>query len=247
MSKKQVVLFIVEGVSDETALAIPLEKLFSTEHIRFDITNGDITSDYPGRSIAAKIGECVKRHCDEYKYKREDFAEVVLLTDMDGTFVEAKSILKDESYERPYYNSCNILHKNPLMLHKSHSIKQQNLNRLISLPSVFRTIPFSVYFFSSNLDHVICNNANLPHKRKIIEAEKFRKIYYNDPSGFIAFFNSEDISVSESYVGSWNHIKEGANSLTRCSNLNVLLSPNAMRIARDFSKIVDNKSDGELK
>ena len=98
MSKKQVVLFIVEGVSDETALAIPLEKLFSTEHVRFDITSGDITSDYSGKSIAAKVGECVKRHCDEYKYKREDFAEVVLLTDMDGAFIEEEFILKDESF-----------------------------------------------------------------------------------------------------------------------------------------------------
>ena len=235
MSKKQVVLFIVEGVSDETALAMPLEKLFSTEHVRFDITNGDITSEYSGKSIAAKVGLCVKRHCDEYKYKREDFAEVVLLVDMDGAFIEANSILKNESYESPYYGSCNILYKNPETLHKSHSIKQQNLNRLISLPHVYRTIPFSVYFFSCNLDHVICNDANLTPKRKVKEAETFRRRYHDDPSGFIAFFNSEDISVSESYDGSWNHIKKGANSLTRCSNINVLLSPHAIRVARDFS------------
>ena len=45
MPKKQVVLFLVEGVSDETALVMPLEKLFSTEHVRFDIANGDITSE----------------------------------------------------------------------------------------------------------------------------------------------------------------------------------------------------------
>ena len=95
---------------------------------------------------------------------------------------------------------------------------------------------------------MICNNANLSHKSKVIEAEKFRKIYNNDPSGFISFFNSEDISVSECYVGSWDHIKKGINSLTRCSNLNVLLSPSAIRIARDFSHIVDNEPNiGEIK
>ena len=162
MPKKRVVLFLVEGVNDKTALAVPLEKLITTENIKFDITdkNGDITSRYSEKSIAARVGDCVKKHCEEYKYKREDFAEVVLLIDMDGAYINAEAILKDESCIDPYYNSHNILYWHPDRLYESHIMKQQNLNRLVSLPYVLKTIPFSVYFFSSNLDHVIVEMRN---------------------------------------------------------------------------------------
>ena len=235
MPKKQVALFIVEGVNDETALALPLERLLTTEHVKFEITNGDVTSNYYGKNIAARIGDCVKKHCEEYKYKIEDFAEVVLLTDMDGAFLDAESILKDDLYGEPYYDTDCIICNNPEMLYQSHVHKQQNLNRLISLPNVYRRIPFSVYFFSCNLDHVICNNANMPQNMKSSGAEAFRKRFHNDPNGLLAFFSSEGRTVGQSYYQSWEYIKEGTNSLKRCSNLSIYLSPDAIRISRDFS------------
>ena len=44
--KKQVILFIVEGINDQTALAVSLERLLTTERVKFEITGGDITNDF---------------------------------------------------------------------------------------------------------------------------------------------------------------------------------------------------------
>jgi len=113
-----------------------------------------------------------------------------------------------------------------------------NLNRLITLPYVIRTIPFSVYFFSCNLDHVICGNANLTEKEKRVAAKEFRKKFGLDITGFLAFFRDADVAVGTSYDDSWSIIKQNTNSLKRSSNLHVFLSSKAARKPRDFTDIL---------
>ena len=46
MSKKtkKVVLFLVEGVSEETALGLPMKNYFETNEVRFEVVHGDITT-----------------------------------------------------------------------------------------------------------------------------------------------------------------------------------------------------------
>ena len=237
-TKKQVILFIVEGINDDTALALPLEKLLTTEDVKFEVTHGDITSEIGGKDIAAKVGDCVKKHCEEYKYKREDFAEIVLLVDMDGAYIRKTSIEQSSGNAKPYYASDKILYTDPDLLSRIHIVKQSNLNRLINLPYVYRTIPFSVYFFSCNLDHVICDNANLSQREKSREAEAFRKKHYNNPAALLTFFHDSSIKTGLLYDESWNYIKQGLNSLRRLSNFHIFLSPNAIRFPRDFSSII---------
>jgi len=233
--RKKVVLFIVEGVSEETALSLPLEKLLANDSVRFDIVRGDITSKYSGTNISSKIGERVRDHCDENGFKREDLAEVVLLVDTDGAYIDKSLIIRDESHEKAHYTTNNILHKEPEEIIDSRTRKQTNLNRLISLPKVYRSVPFSMYFFSCNLDHVICGNANLiSDNEKTKSSEGFRAKYHSDPSGFLSYFHSDEIAIGQAYNDSWEHIKGECNSLKRCSNFNVFLSPNAIRIPREF-------------
>lgn len=63
MKTKKVVLFIVEGISDQTSLALILSKLIKSENVRFHILNGDITSDYQTTGVNAitKVNEQIKR------------------------------------------------------------------------------------------------------------------------------------------------------------------------------------------
>ena len=235
---KKIVLFIVEGFNDETALAVSLETLISTDNVKFEITDGDVTSDYYGKDIAAKVGDCVKRHCEKYNYSKDDFAEVVLLVDMDGAFIDNESYHLSHNHIKPFYDTDKIHYNNPDKLKDSHEIKRRNLSRLIPLTKVFRTIPFSVYFFSCNLDHVICSDANLTQELKHKIAAKFDKQYKNDPAGFIKFFHADEITVSDKYSDSWDYIKRDNSSLKRHSNFNVYLSLEAIRIPRDFSHII---------
>jgi len=77
--KKQVVLFIVEGYNDQNVLAASLEKLLTTDSVKFEVTNGDITSDYSGKNVTARIGDCINKHCRDYGYEKSDIAEAILL------------------------------------------------------------------------------------------------------------------------------------------------------------------------
>jgi len=123
---KKIVLFIVEGFNDETALAVSLETLISTDHIKFEITDGDVTSDFYGKDIAARVGDCVRNHCEKYSYSQDDFAEVVLLVDMDGVFIDNASYQNNSDHSKPYYNSDKIFYDNPDRLIKSHENKRKN-------------------------------------------------------------------------------------------------------------------------
>ena len=45
---KKVILFIVEGPTEETALGSVLERCFDSDRVRFDVIHGDITSALSG-------------------------------------------------------------------------------------------------------------------------------------------------------------------------------------------------------
>lgn len=65
-------MFIVEGISDQTALAVPLTNVFkqytALQDVRFEITHGDITSKLeitPG-NIIAHIGNTVRNFMKQF-------------------------------------------------------------------------------------------------------------------------------------------------------------------------------------
>lgn len=63
MARKKIVFVIVEGPSDDEALGVMLEKLFSSSAVFVHITHGDITSK-PGADpsrILIAVGDIVKK------------------------------------------------------------------------------------------------------------------------------------------------------------------------------------------
>ena len=42
MAKKKIMLFIVEGPTDETALSTVLNRIFSSESVKFQVVHGDV-------------------------------------------------------------------------------------------------------------------------------------------------------------------------------------------------------------
>jgi len=237
MEEKKIILFIVEGANDEIALASPLENLLSSESAKFQITGGDITSDKQGKDIKAKVGDVIKQHCKQYKLKLSDIIEVVLLTDMDGAYIPPERIILDTDYKEAFYEESAVLHCNPEKFYETHLRKQRNLNTLIGMGKAMGIL-FSVYFFSCNLDHVICNEANLTKTRKRDEAGRFDRKYSNDALGLLNFFQEKELASEGDYPESWHTIKSETNSLKRHSNLNVFLSADAKSISRDFSHLL---------
>lgn len=236
-NKRKIVFLIAEGISDKTALAAVLSRLLTDEETVVEVTHGDITSKsgVSPSNIIKTVGDFVKKYAQQYFLKKEDFCEVVQIVDMDGAYIPDELVKENALCEKPrYLNSC-IETCNPEGIRKRNSRKQRNLNRLIDAPCVWSSIPYSVYFFSCNLDHALHGDANLSEKDKNKRATDFAERYSKDSNGFLYLIGRGDIAPCKKYSESWEYIKTGANSLQRCTNLNVFLSSEAKSIQRGFS------------
>ena len=226
MARKKILFFIVEGVSDHSALASALEQIFNSQQVVVRFTGGDITSDYKTstQNIERKIVEEIKREMS-VGFTSKDFIEVIQLVDTDGVFIPEDNI-KDGYSSLSYLNDeihCDIKAK---IINRNNN-KAKILNKLISMPKVWGIIPYSVYFFSSNLDHILHNNSNLPEEKKDPLATNFAKRFINNPKGFVDFFSKSSFSLKGNYAETWNFIKIDSNSLKRYTNFNLLFSDNA--------------------
>lgn len=77
MSEKKVVVFIVEGPSDEAALGTIMKEYFSSNEVQFIVVHGDITlKDYiSDDNILKKINEQMEGVKSRYRYSQDDFAD----------------------------------------------------------------------------------------------------------------------------------------------------------------------------
>lgn len=232
---KKVCLFVVEGMADKTSLALPLQNLFrhffDPAHVEFDIMNGDITADYRTRpdTIIGQLGNHIKKHLDRNKLRFDDLVQIILVVDTDGAFIpDVHVIVGEREYKKyPFYLNDSIVTINSEEQKKiqiRNHRKVSNLKRIIALPKV-RTIPFGVYYFSCNMDHVFHDDANLDDYKKVAMAEKFEDRYGENYEGFIECLrNSFPQGAECSYDSSWNFIAEGTNSLKRNSNFILFLN-----------------------
>ena len=86
---------------------------------------------------------------------------------------------------------------------------------------------YSLYFFSSNLDHFIHNDANLPHVDKTRKARAFSDEYNGRLDDFFKLFcEDKDALQNMTYKESWDYItnRESMESIKRHTNFNILLS-----------------------
>lgn len=233
--KKKLILFLVEGFTDEEALHRPIANFLTdvNEEVVFDfvIVKGDLTSDFKNnpKNIEKRIND---KHFRPYFssndfYYPKDVVKVIHLVDTDGCFIPDENLLvweSGETVEFPYYSPPYIYHRNRDFLIKRNATKATNLKFLIALDKikvVSKTIPYEVYYFSSNLDHCLNGeeNINLSTQEKIERAGLFADANENDSKLFLAFFKDYIPNPDEiTYSDSWDFVTQGVNSLQRYSN-----------------------------
>ncbi|WP_312426551.1 hypothetical protein [Lacrimispora sp.] len=222
---KKVILFIVEGPTDEETLSPVLKKAFQREDVRFHVVHGDMTSNWSvsGNNAVKTVYEHIEVERKRYGFDKKDILKVIHLVDIDGAFIPADKVIQSTTGTIRYFDD-RIETADPEGVIDRNSRKSQVLYRLCTADAVGK-IPYSVFYFSRNLEHVLHNNnGNLTDDEKINYADAFADKYGSDQKGFQAFISSDDFAVPGDFRETWNFIMQGLNSLHRHCNLHLLLN-----------------------
>lgn len=219
MPTKKIVLFIVEGISDETSLALILSKLNTNTNIRFHIVGGDITSDRntTASNARTKVNEQVKIFLSKNKFVISDIMQIVHVVDMDGAYISEANIIEDKGIHKWVYEDNKIITNHKAQTKERNNKKSEILDILTKTPTI-RKVPYMVIYFSCNLEHVMHNIRNASMHEKDHLADAFVERFYRHEADFINFMKSEDFAVDGNYIETWDFIKQGCNSLNRFSN-----------------------------
>ncbi len=221
---KKVILFIVEGPTDEETLSPVLKKAFQREDVRFHVVHGDMTSNWSvtGNNAVKTVNEHIEVERKRYGFNKKDILKVIHLVDIDGAFIPADKVIKSTTGTIRYFDD-RIESADPEGVIDRNSRKSQVLYRLSTADAVGK-IPYSIFYFSRNLEHVLHNNhGNLTDDEKVNYADAFADKYGSDQKGFQVFISSDDFAVPGDFRETWNFIMQGLNSLHRHCNLHLLL------------------------
>ncbi|SFH89803.1 hypothetical protein SAMN05216405_6153 [Lachnospiraceae bacterium NLAE-zl-G231] len=220
MARKKIVLVIVEGPSDEVALGMALSQIYDKDFIYIHIMHGDITTrrGVSSKNIVAKLGNEVTAYAKSQHYKASDFKQIIHIVDTDGAYIPDDNIMEKENYLDIQYENDGIYTNNKASVMTRNQQKRDNLYRLRSCGIIW-TIPYSLYYMSCNLDHVLYDKQNSTDKDKENDAYVFAKKYKGKVESFKEFICKSPFSVTGDYKGSWDYIEKDLNSVNRYTNL----------------------------
>lgn len=251
--KRKYILFLVEGYTDINALSagiVDLYEKYSDQEeyeIKFctldegDEDGGDITSKYGIEQgniekMISKLYVDPFLEQNSYVYPKEIF-EIIQIIDLDGAFVEDKNIfpLTEENFKgRVFYGADGIFAKNPDYIRERNQRKRENIRQLVSLNEIVirpknhrntKTIKYSVYYFSCNMDHYIHGEANLTPQDKVIKSDDFLLECYDNCERFCdRLCHGQGVVEGLDYTESWRFIMTpGLRSIEPHTNVNLLI------------------------
>lgn len=242
MAKKKVVLFIVEGTTDEDFLGFVLENLIDKRIIHYEVYRGDITAeiDFQENNIKTRINGCVKNFLAREDYLQEkDIEKVVLVSDLDGCFIPAKPEwvreCPGEVQRNEYYSDCIKTVNREEQIGTMHR-KSRNLRIASTMKKVGGKFQFSAFYLSCNREDAFGYSKNHSNEEKEDITDYLYDRYYGNSLLFIRdLFNllekvvgSENLLLSEDdlYALSWKAVQEKNKSLLPGSNLFCFLQKN---------------------
>lgn len=218
MPRKKIVFVIVEGLSDETALGVLLNRIYDSNVVYVQVMHCDITTELGvnANNVVAKIGNAVKQYARR-TFKSGDFSQIIHITDTDGAFISGDAVVEDIAAVKPLYSITEIRTQRKSEIENRNLRKRECLNRLSSTSRIWG-IPYQIYYMSCNLDHALYGKLNSTDDEKEDDAFTFAQRYKDDIPGFMKYISESDFSVSGSYLQSWQYIREGLHSLERHTN-----------------------------
>lgn len=206
-----VILFIVEGPSDETALIIPLYEKIIQKKLRTSVKvmHGDIstkfikntelyeiTSSNIKKEIISIVSDFINR---ENLLKSKDLLKIFYITDTDRCFSGIESHHTNKK-------SCltTLFNTDFIPLGKGSSLKN---------------IPFDVIFMNENLEHLLTlESRNFSDKEKEIIATNFSEECEKDFQKYIDTFKNDKIKFWTSYRDSYTQIRQNPETSSNMNN-----------------------------
>ena len=221
---KKVVLFIVEGPTDEDAFSSVMKKLHARQQVVFLVIHGDITADRDvnARNALTAVNQKIKELMRKYGLHRTDLLKIIHLVDMDGAYVPEAAIRYGDT-DKLVYGLDEICAPKGNRIAERNRNKASVMNRLCTSHEI-ASVPYGLYYLSRNMEHVLFDDMDdLLDEQKMEYADAFADRYGEDPMGFVSFMSKSAFAVPGSYRETWLFIKEGTNSLHRWSNLHLAL------------------------
>lgn len=221
---KKVILFIVEGPTDETTFSSVMKKLHASQTVVFHVVHGDITSDrnVNSQNAVAAVNDQVLEEMKKYRLTRTDILRIIHLADTDGCFVPDE-VIQYGGADKLTYGLDEILVPEGSQIATRNHNKASVMNRLCATSKIAGT-PYRLYYLSRNLEHVLFDVIeDLTDEEKMDYADEFADRYDDDPEAFVAYMSNSEFTVPGSYRDTWRYVAEGTNSLHRLSNLHLAL------------------------
>ena len=147
MARKKIVLVIVEGPSDASALERYFVKYFDSDRIVTKIIYGDIITDknIDQSKIKAYLGNKVKSWIRKDKFKKSDIDRIIHIVDMDGAYIDDTLIQLDETCKDPFYSPVSIKTSNIENIRIRNAQKRENVDTLsTSTSGIHNGIPYKL-------------------------------------------------------------------------------------------------------
>ena len=176
-----------------------------------------------------------------------DLIKIVHLVDTDGCGIDPANIIEEDRQDK-YFDTTQ--YKVPIG--RKSCIEQRNTNKIQVLKKLIKTtqflfdeidddtgdalrtpIPYEIYYFSCNMEHVAHSNPNIGNnperiiavKEKTAAAREFSMRFCGSPNEKKLFIDLlDEVGVGIDYHNSWTYILKKRNALERKSNFNVFFA-----------------------
>lgn len=235
MAEKKFVLFIVEGLNDKKEIDAILHTPYFSEFMNnykpfIKMANTDVTSDKNSteKNIKEKVGLLVrdfrKSGVPFSDIKPSDISCIIHIVDTDGAFIPRSSIIESDDVTFVYETDC-IRASNPDVVFGRNRKKANNIRVLMDTKQI-DNIPYSIYFASCNMEHVLFGRVVNEGNKMVIKkqlADQFIIQCKKNPAIVKDTVFNDQIAYDSSFEESWGEIQKDTNSLKRHTNLNLYL------------------------
>lgn len=237
--RKEVILFLVEGTSEQDALVAPFAQHFRErarvegESFFCDVTTVSMFSKpAPTFTVRSNVRETVRTFVldqieRKHTYTWRDLAQIVHIVDTDGAFVPDDKVLANEGLDGIAYYSDHIEHPRPSDIVERNHVKARALRTLAFAGElVYRkhAVPYRVFFMSRNLEHALFGvGADVDENMKERLSRAFAEACKRNPQMLEERLRDPEVCVPGTYEETWDYIQEGVRSLERGTNLGLLL------------------------